>query len=83
VRTTVATATDVRQLWAIQEGLERSGFLPTEQLADAAYVCGSNLVSSHARQIDLIGPPYKDNSWQAKADEGFDVANLTQKNPLV
>jgi len=76
VRTTVATATDVKQLCAIQEGLERSELLPAEQLADAAYVCGSNLVSSYARQIDLIGPAYKDNSWQAKADKGFDVANF-------
>jgi transposase len=76
VRTSVATATDVKQLCPIQEGLERSGLLPAEQLADAAYVCGSNLVSSHTRRIDLIGPAYKDNSWQAKADEGFDVANF-------
>jgi hypothetical protein len=58
VRTTVATATDVKQLRAIQEGLSRSGLLPAERLADAAaYVCASNLVSSHARQIDLVGPP--------------------------
>jgi transposase len=76
VRTTVATATDVKQLCAIQEGLERSGLLPAEQLADAACVCGSNLVSSHARQIDLVGPPYWDNTWQAKAKEGFDVASF-------
>ncbi len=76
VHTTAATATDVKQLSAIQEGLARSGLLPAEQLADASYVSGSNLVSSHARQIDLIGPPYKDNTWQAKADEGFDVANF-------
>ncbi len=76
VRTTVATATDVKQLCTIQEGLEQSGLLPAEQLADAAYVCGSNLVSSHARQIDLIGPPYQDNTWQAKAKEGFDIANF-------
>jgi transposase len=76
VRTTPATATDVKQLCAIQEGLARSGLLPAEQLADAAYVCGSNLVSSHARQIDLIGPPYKDNTWQAKAKAGFDVSNF-------
>ena len=76
VQTTVATAPDVKQLCAIQEGLEQSGLLPAEQLADAAYVCGSNLVSSHARQIDLIGPPYRDNTWQAKADEGFDIANF-------
>lgn len=77
VRTTVATATDVKQLCAIQEGLSRSGLLPAEQLADAAYVCGSNLASSHARQIDLVGPPYyRDNTWQAKANEGFDVASF-------
>jgi transposase len=76
VHTTAATATDVKQLSAIQDGLARSGLLPAEQLADSSYVCGSNFVSSHARQIDLIGPPYKDNTWQAKADEGFDVANF-------
>jgi transposase len=76
VHTTAATATDVKQLSAIQEGLAQSGLLPAEQLADSSYVCGSNLVASHARQIDLIGPPYKDNTWQAKADEGFDVANF-------
>ena len=76
VHTTAATATDVKQLCAIQDGLAASRVLPAEQLADASYVSGSNLVSSHARQIDLIGPAYKDNTWQAKADEGFDVANF-------
>ncbi len=76
VHTTAATATDVKQLSAIQDGLARSGLLPAEQLADSSYVCGSNLVFSHTRQIDLIGPPYKDDTWQAKADEGFDVANF-------
>ncbi|MCA1717094.1 MAG: IS1182 family transposase [Actinobacteria bacterium] len=78
VHTTAATATDVKQLSAIQDGLARSGLLPAFQLADASYVCGSNLVSSHARhKIDLIGPPYKDNTWQAKADQGFDVAKFS------
>jgi transposase len=76
VHTTAATATDVKQLAAIQQRLASSGVLPAEQLADSSYVCGSNLVSSHAHQIDLIGPAYKDNTWQAKADEGFDVANF-------
>ena len=77
VHTTAATATDVKQLSAIQDGLAQNGLLPAEQLADSSYVCGSNLVSSHARhEIDLIGPPYKDNTWQAKADEGFDVASF-------
>jgi transposase len=76
VHTTAATATDVKQLCAIQQRLAARGVLPAEQLADASYVCGSNLVSSHARQIDLVGPAYKDNTWQAKADGGFDVANF-------
>lgn len=76
VHTTAATATDVKQLAAIQQRLTASGVLPAEQLADSSYVSGSNLVSSHARQIDLIGPAFKDNTWQAKADEGFDVANF-------
>ncbi len=66
----------MKQLSAIQESLAQSGLLPAEQLADAAYVCGSNLVSSQARRIDLIGPTYEDRSWQAKAAEGFDVANF-------
>lgn len=76
IHTTAATATDVKQLSAIQQRLAVSGMLPAFQLADSSYVCGSNLDSSHARQIDLIGPAFKDNTWQAKADEGFDVANF-------
>jgi len=76
VHTTAATATDVKQLTLIQQRLAANGMLPAFQVADSSYVCGSNLVSSHARQIDLIGPAYKDNTWQAKADEGFDVANF-------
>jgi transposase len=62
VHTTAATATDVKQLAPIQEGLAQNGLLPAEHLADSSYVCGSNLVSSHARQIDLIGPAFKDNT---------------------
>ena len=77
VHTTAATTTDVKELGAIQDGLARNGLLPAEQLADSSYVSGSNLVSSHARhKIDLIGPAYKDNTWQSKADEDFDVANF-------
>jgi len=76
VHTTAATATDVKQLAPIQDRLAASGLLPAEQLADSSYVCGSNLVSSHARRIDLIGPAFRDNTWQARAGEGFDVANF-------
>jgi transposase len=76
VHTTAATATDVKHLSAIQDGLAQNGLLPAGQLADSSYVSGSNLVSSHTRRIDLIGPAFKDNTWQAKASEGFDVASF-------
>lgn len=76
VHTTPATSTDVKQLPKIQEGLASSAVLPSEQLADAAYVSGDNLVASHERRIDLIGPAYQDKGWQAKAGEGFDIANF-------
>jgi transposase len=77
VHMTAATATDVKQLAPIQHRLAASGLLPRQLLADSSYVCGSNLVSSHARhEIDLIGPAFKDNTWQAKASEGFDLANF-------
>jgi transposase len=77
VHTTAATATDVKQLAAIQQRLAASGVLPAQLLADSSYVCGSNLVFSHARQIDLIGPAFKDNTWQAKASEGFETGQTS------
>ena len=67
----------LKELAAIHQRLTASGVLPAQQLADSSYVCSSNLVSSHARhKNDLIGPAYKDITWQAKAYEGFDVANF-------
>jgi transposase len=76
VDTTAATATDVKKLTLIQQRLAANGMLLAFQVVDFTFVCGSNLVSSHARQIDLTGPAYKDNTRQAKADERFDVANF-------
>jgi transposase len=76
VHTVAATATDAKQLSAIQQRLAASGVLPAEYLADSSCVSGSNLVRSHAYRIDHIGPAFKDDTWQAKAGEGFDVATL-------
>jgi hypothetical protein len=47
----------------------------TKQLADAC-VFGSDLVSSHVRQIYLVDLPYQGNTLQAKAKEGFDAAGF-------
>ncbi|CAN5802733.1 hypothetical protein BH20ACT11_BH20ACT11_01280 [soil metagenome] len=60
----------------------------TKQLADAC-VFGSDLVSSHVRQIYLVDLPYQGNTLQAKAKEGFDAAGfriqwaLTRSSPCV
>lgn len=73
VATTLAPAADVEQLAAIQEELEHKALPPSQQLVDAGYVRGRNLVSSRDRHgIDLLGPMTEDPQWQAKAGTGFD-----------
>lgn len=68
VATTVAPATDVGQLAAIQADLARVDLLPAEQVVDAGYVRGRNLVTSRRdHQIDLIGPTAEDRQWQETA----------------
>jgi transposase len=74
VETTVATTPDVVQLPHIQDDLAARHLLPNEQLVDAGYPSGQNLVSSQRHQVDLLGPVYEDRAWQAQAKAGFDVA---------
>jgi transposase len=77
VDTTAAPATDVEQLAVVHQGLAERDLLPGQHLVDAGYVRGPNLVASHnEHQIDLIGPIYEDHQWQAKANNGFDVAHF-------
>jgi transposase len=92
VHTTAATATDVKQLAPIQRRLAANRMLPSFQLADSSYVCGSNLVLSHARQIDLgsaqpsrttPGKPKqaKASTWQTSASTGKQDGNLSPEAP--
>jgi transposase len=77
VETALAPAPDVEQLGAIQERLAATDLLPAEQLVDTAYVRTGNLVASgKGHQIDLVGPIYDDRAWQAKADDGYDLAQF-------
>lgn len=77
VETTIAPAADVEQLGAIQKHLATTDLLPTEHLVDTGYIRTSNLVASQRdHQIDLIGPIYEDRAWQAKADDGFALAQF-------
>lgn len=77
VQTTVANVQDVTMTHVIQEDLAQHDLLPDEQIVDTGYVDAELLVSSQEHYgIRLLGPVLADNSWQAKADKGFDVAHF-------
>lgn len=77
VSTTIAPASDVGQLAPIQDRLVARALPPSEHFVDTGYVRTGNLVTSHQEhQIDLVGPIYADRQWQAKAQEGFDLAHF-------
>lgn len=77
VTTTVATRPDVSALPVIQQDLAVHQRLPARQLVDAGYVEATALVSSQRDYgIELCGPPLRDNSWQARAAEGFAASDF-------
>lgn len=77
VETTLACITDVERTALIHEGLAQQDLLPEEHLVDSGYVDGELLHESQARYgVQLLGPALADNSWQAKADKGFDAAHF-------
>jgi len=77
VHTTVAPVPDVEVTAPIQEQLAQQNVLPQEQLVDTGYVDAELLVSSQQDYgIRLVGPTLADNSWQARAGQGFDVAHF-------
>ncbi len=77
VQTTVANVQDVEVTAPIQEDLAQHDLLPEDQVVDTGYVDADLLVSSQEQYgIRLLGPVLSDNSWQAKAGKGFDVAHF-------
>ena len=78
VTTTVATQTDMDALDTVHATLAQHDLLPDEHLLDAGYVDAEALVS--ARQdfnVEICSPVRTKVSWQAKAAEGFDLAQFT------
>lgn len=77
VQTTLANVQDVEMTATIQEDLAQHALLPEEQIVDTGYVDAELLVSSQQHYgITLVGPVLSDNSWQAKANKGFDVGSF-------
>ena len=77
VLTTPATLPDVKTTTVIQDDLIEHGFRPKEHYVDAGYIEAEVLQGSHARQIELFGPPLTNNSWQARAAQGYALSDFT------
>jgi transposase len=76
VQTTVAPIPDAEMTATIQAKLASAQLKPEEQIVDSGYVDADLLVSSEEQGINLVGPALLDNSWQAKAGKGFDLAHF-------
>ncbi len=77
VQTTVAPVAHVEATAHIQEELAQQNLLPQDQLVDTGDVDAELLVSSQQDEgMRLVGPALADNSWQARAGQGFDVAHF-------
>lgn len=77
VQTTPAPVSDFDMLPKIQADLAARDVLPGEQIVDAGYVTADHLVSSQTEHgVTVVGPVNADPSWQARAQQGFDVATF-------
>jgi transposase len=77
VETTLAAAADVDQTGLIHTALAAKGLLPGDHLVDAGFVDVALLVSSQFEHgVRLVGPMRPDVSWQAQANQGFDISHF-------
>lgn len=77
VQTTDATASDMNQTQLVHEELKHRNLLPQTHLADAGYVDAGLLVESRERYgVELLGPVSRNNQWQAKAGNGYDLSGF-------
>jgi transposase len=77
VETTWAVAADVDQTAPIHTALAAKGLLPDDHLMDAGYVDAELLVGSQFEHgVRLVGPVRPDVSWQAQANQGFDISHF-------
>lgn len=77
VRTDLAPSQDYNATPLIQQALQQRDLLPKQHFADSAYVSGPLLVASRETfGLELIGPVLPDTSWQAEANEGFDLSHF-------
>lgn len=74
VETTAATTADVNLTETIQASLHRRQLTPKTHLLDGGYISAEHLLNSQQRYgIEIVGPVLPDSSWQAQAQQGFDL----------
>ncbi len=76
IETTAATTADGTMTATIQAQLAARELVPGEHIVDTSYVSADHLVTSHTDGIDLVGPVAEDQSWHARAKEGFGAASF-------
>ena len=78
VETTAAGITDSELSAPIHNALAKKSLLPREHFLDSGYVDADLLVKSQRDLgIEVVGPMRPDSSWQAKADQGYDLTHFT------
>ena len=75
--TTAANVHEAMRTEPIHAALASKGLAPAEHLVDAGYVSAGQLVAARERyDIDLIGPPRHDMSWQTRTEGAFSVTDF-------
>lgn len=78
VETSPAVTADVDLTAPIHAALAARGLLPGDHLLDAGFVDVELVVGSQSEHgVRLVGPMRPDVSWQAQADQGYDIAHFT------
>jgi transposase len=77
VETRPAPQQDVLATEFIHRQLQNKKLLPSTHIVDTAYVSGPLLVQSQKTfGVELLGPVLPDTSWQAEANQGFDLPHF-------
>ena len=75
--TTAATTPDCGMAEPIHRALAQQDCLPRRHVVDGGYVNADAIVASRSQHdIELFGPVSQENSWQAKASNGFDLSHF-------
>ncbi|MGH2541161.1 MAG: transposase, partial [Ardenticatenaceae bacterium] len=72
IETTAATTTDYEMTPTVHAHLAEREVLPAEHFVDTGSITADQLVDSQQDYaVELVGPVQTENSWQARANEGF------------